>query len=174
MRKESNTKHKFNIMDAIVILLILVCIISIVWRSVSIKESYQPKEYLLYFEIDDIKNSSYAFFDGHFGENVRIKDSGEILGTLGDNFKRGEAIHTYTENMDGDVTNNQYYHPEASEDLSFSYERCSISGYIVVSGEMTKDGFLINDKTLLIAGQEIKVVTEYIETTIRIVSIEKK
>lgn len=174
MRKESTKKYRFNIMDVIVILLVLLCIVSIVLRSVSIKESYKPKEYLVYFEIDDIKNSSYAFFEGHSGENVRIKDSGELLGTLGSEFTRGVAIHTYTENKDENIADKQYYHPEASEDISFSYERCSISGYIVVSGEMTRDGLLINDKTLLLPEQVLNIVTEHIETTIKIVSIEQK
>lgn len=170
VRKETTKKIKINIMDIFVILVAVVCIVTVVLSATSSKKRYEQKQYQLYFQIDDIKSSSYSFFEGHEGENVRIKSSGEFLGTLGAEFSRGAAIYTYNENGD----NKQYYYPESSGDTSFSHERCSINGFIVLSGEMTKDGFLVNDQTLISLNQEIEIVTEYIQVTIRVISIEEK
>ena len=129
MRKEQVKKHKINVMDILIILLTLVCITSIVLRATSNNNEYQPKEYRVYFEIDDIRSSSFTYFEGHSGDTVRIKSSGKILGTLGDEFVRGVAVHTYTETMDdGTVVTKQATHPAPESGALYTQERCSISG----------------------------------------------
>lgn len=177
MRKENIKKYKINVIDILVILLALVCITSIAWRSVSIKEAekiYGNQEYRLYFQIDNIKSSSYSFFDGHSGETVRMKDGGAILGALGSEFVRGIAIHTYTESEDGNQTEHKHYYPESTNDSVYSADRCSISGYIVISGKLTDKGFLLNGNIPLAPNQILDVVTEHIETSIEIIDIVEK
>ena len=174
MRKENTKKHKINLMDVLVILLALACIGTIAARAVitnSNKENYELKEYLLYFQIDDIKSSSYDSFDGHFGETVRIKDSDRILGTLGAEFTRGIAIHTYTENIDGNIVETKYYHPEAQGNGLGSEERCSISGYIVVTGKIINNQFLLDDEIPISSDDIIEIITEHIQTSIRVTDI---
>ncbi len=177
MRKENVKKRKINLMDVLVILLALICIGTVVARAVIVdanKEQYEIKEYRLYFQIDDIKSSSFACFDGHSGEIVRIKDSGVILGNLGSEFLRGAAIHTYTENKDGNITETKYYHPESQGDSINPEDRCSISGYIVVQGKTKNNQFLLNDELPLSSNQTLTIVTEHIETSIRITDIVEK
>lgn len=174
MRKETNKNHRFNFMDVLAILLALICITSVIMRAVSIEEpkvTAEVKKYRLYFQIDDIRSSSYAFFDGHEGESVRLKDDNTILGTLGTEFSRGVGIFTYTENVDGNSTDKKYYYPESTNDSFYSEERCSISGYIVVGGEMIENTFWLNNQMILVPEQTLNIVTEHIETTIRIINI---
>ena len=174
MRKETNKNHRFNLMDVIAILLALVCITSIVVRAISIEEpkvTAEVKKYRLYFQIDDIRSSSLAFFEGHEGESVRLKDDNTILGTLGAEFSRGVGIFTYTENVDGNLTDKKYYYPESVDDSFTSEERCSISGYIIVGGDMVDNVFWLNNQKILVPEQTLNIVTEHIEATIRITSI---
>ena len=170
MRRTNTKKFRINIMDIIVVLLAITCVVSIVLRSNFVKESIQPKEYRLCFQIDDIKSSSFAFFDGHEGENVRNKESGQVIGTLDAEFSRDIASYTYNDNG----VEVKYSYPQASEDLSFSHERCSIIGYINLLGEMTNNGFMLEDGTILAENQMLEIVTEHIEVTIKVVSVEVK
>lgn len=170
MRKEHTKKHKINVIDILIILFALICIVSIVARAASTMEAKQlfaPDEYRLYFQIDDIKASSYAFFNGHEGETVRIK-SGGILGTLGNDFSRGAAVHTYTEDKDGTITETKYYHPEPSDETTYSEERCSIKGYISVAGKLVNNALWIDDTNCLLLGQSVQIVTEHISASITV------
>ena len=177
MRKENTKKFRINVVDILVILLALICIATIVVRAINTdaaKEYYDLKEYRLYFQIDDIKSSSYVCFEGHLGETVRVKGSDIILGNLGAEFSRGVAIHTYTENKDGNITETQYYHPEPQNGNQNPEERCSISGYITVRGKMKNNGFWLYDEIQLLPEQILEIITEHIETSIRITSIVEK
>lgn len=177
MRKEATKKYKINIIDILVVLLALVCIVSVVLRFFStreVKEFYASREHLVYFQIDDIRSSSYSFFDGHSGEIVRFKSDGKILGTLGADFSRGVAIHTYNENKDGNIIKTEYYYPEPKDDVSYSEDRCSINGYIIVSGKMVNDVLWIDEETSLSVNQILETTTEHIEMSIRITNVVEK
>lgn len=177
MRKENTKKHKINVIDILVVLLALVCIASIVSRAFSTKEAkelFAPDEYRLYFQIDDIKTSSYAFFDECGGENVRVKSNGKILGVLGEEFSRGVAVHTYTENKDGNITETKYYHPEPKYESAYSEERCSINGYIIVSGKLVNNLLWIDEETYFSVNQTLEIITEHIGTSITVTEIVQK
>lgn len=175
MRKVKDKRHTINIMDIFIILLALVCIFSIVLRARHTKETYVEDEYRLYFQIDDIKSSSYSFFEGHEGEIVRIKDGGQVLGTLGGDFVRGAAVYTYTENgEDGSKVDKSAVYPEAQEGDPYSNERCSVTGYIIVRGNRSANGLFLNGDTYLTANQSLTVLTEHIEVTLRITDILEK
>ena len=179
MKKENNRKHKFNLFDLLVILLVLICATSVVLRYLEApewKEEYSISEYRLYFEIDNIRASSYKYFDDYAGEVVYLNASDEgkiLLGKLGPDMDRGLAIHTYTDSEGGDKT---AHYPEATTDGIYDEARCSIKGYIVVRGRMTNTGFLLNGETRLFM-DEIKmldIVTEHISATIRVTDLVKE
>ena len=174
MRKENVKKHKINVMDILVILLAVICVCSIVARATSNTNVYKAKEYRVYFEIDDIRSSSFTYFEGHEGEAVRLKSNGKILGTLGGDFARGVAIHTYTENMeDGTKITKQATHPLPENGALYTQERCSISGYIVVCGNYLNNGILFEDESFIKCDQELEVVTEHLEVTIRLTGVSE-
>jgi hypothetical protein len=177
MLKDTNKKHKFNFWDLCVILLVIACIVSVVFRyreTVKWKQLYQNDEYRLYFTIDDIKSSSFTFFEDKKGApvNVVINEKTIILGNLGAEFERGRAIYTYTETKeDGTKEEKQFFYPESESGDFCAEERCSISGYIVVSGKFTRKGFMLNGETPLSVGQMLNIYTEHINASIKITEI---
>ncbi len=175
MRKENVKKPKINLMDIVVILLILVCIGSIVLRAVATEEKYSQREYRLHFQIDEIKSSSFEYFDGHSGEIVKIKENGRVIGVLGDEFSRGVAIHTYTEDMeDGTKVEHKVPYPAPKGENGYSEEMCSISGYILVLGNKSNGGIFLDGTLYLEPDQTLEIVTEHITATIRITGVSEK
>lgn len=175
MRKETTKKHRINVIDVIVILLVLVCLISIGSRALLTMDASIPKEYRVYFQIDDIKSSSFAFLNGHEGETVRFKNDGTVLGTLGSDFVCGTAVYTYTENMeDGTSEKKHAFYPGHESNDLYSSDRCSITGYIVVKGKQINGKLLVNDEVFIAPNLTLDVITEYIETSLRITNIVEK
>ncbi len=180
MRKENKRKFKFNIFDLLIILLVLICSTSVVLRYLEAPEwkaEYSLSDYRLYFEIDNIRASSYKYFGENEGESVYMKTSDNdkiFLGKLGSEMERGLAIYTYTDSEDG--SDKIAYYPEPNTDGIYDEARCSIKGYIVVRGRMTNTGFLLNGETRLFM-DEIKaldIITEHISATIKVTDLLKE
>ncbi len=173
MRKERTKAYRINFMDILVIFLVLACLINVFVRAWTTQQLRQEKDYNVYFQIEDIKASSYSFFDGHAGEAVR--SNGKILGTLGADFSRDVAIYTYTENMEGKEGEVAHaYYPAFGDGGVASEEKCSIRGNIVVNGAMSGHGIFLDDDAYLTVGQTINIETEYIKATIKITDISEK
>ena len=179
MRKENKRNFKFNIFDLVIILLVLVCATSVVLRYLEApewKEKYSISDYRLYFEIDDIKASSYKYFSENAGKTVYMKTSDNekiLLGKLGPDMERGLAIYTYTDSED--ESDKVAYYPESNSDSIYDEARCSIKGYIVVKGRMTNTGFLLNGETRLFMDEitTLDIVNEYISNTIKVTDLVK-
>ena len=174
MRKESIKKFRINIMDILVILLILVCIGSIVFRAIATKDSFPTKEYSVRFVVEDIKSSSYSYFGGHGGEMVRLAKDGAELGYFGSSFSQGTAVHTYTVEKDGKKETKQAIYPTFTDNDINSQQRCSIIGEILVEGNMGENGVFVNGEYYLAPGMLVEIQTENIRTFIKIVDIEGK
>ena len=174
MRKETTKKFRINIMDILVILLILVCIGSIVFRAIDTKDSFPTKEYVVRFVVEDIKSSSYSCFDGHGGEMVRLANDGTVLGYLGSSFSQGGAVHTYTVEKDDKKETNQANYPMFTTNDLYSHQRCSINGEIVVKGNMGKNGVFVNGEHYLAPNMLVEIQTENIKTFIKIIDVEEK
>lgn len=178
MRKERKKEFRINVMDILVILLAIVCIVSISLRIWQTKDMYSQKEYEVYFCIDDIRYSSYEFFNGHGGDTVRTSD-GQILGTLGNNSVYGAPFATYTvDKMHGIVIPSQPSKDQSEGDNAPGEERCSIAGSIIVCGRMSgKDKshsvFLDGDKYIE-KGSTVDIKTEYIQASVKILDIIEK
>lgn len=179
MQKKNKPKGKFNFFDFFVIGLILLCIVSFSFRALTIPEwedKYHDKSYRLYFEIDDIRSSSFAFFENNANESVYlINAEGEkiYLGTLGNEIERGRAFKTVSEvNSETLQTEiKKYYYPESDDDSLYSESRCSIKGYIDVLGKVTDTAFLMSDRVSIFFGDEIEIATEHITAIIKVTGI---
>ena len=153
----------------------MLCIVSIALRAIQVtywKEKYHDKNYRLYFEIDNIKSSSFTFFEDKADESVYVVAAdGErtFIGTLGDELERGRAFKSVSEiNPETQETEiKKYYYPESDDNL-YGDGRCSIKGYIDVFGKVTKSSFLLGGKPLIHFGDEIKIETEHISVVVRI------
>ena len=174
MRKESVKRFKINVMDILVILLILVCIGSIVFRAVVIKDSFPTKEYYVRFVIEDIKSSSYSCFDGHGGETVKFSKDGTVLGYLGSSFSQGTAVHTYTVEKDEKQETKRAMYPTFTDNDVYSQQRCSVIGELVVSGIRGKNGVFVNGEHYIAPEMLVEIQTENIKTSIKIIDIEEK
>ena len=182
MRRENTKKFKINVMDILVILLVLVCIASIVFRSVVTKDTFPTKEYSVHFIIEDIKASSYSYFEGHEGEAIRLTKDGKVLGHLGSLFSQGSAVHSYTVEYtvekDGEEKVEKEtkcaFYPMFTDSSVYSQQRCSIMGEFVVIGNMGKNGVFVNGESYLAPEMLVEIQTENVKALIKIINIEEK
>lgn len=162
-------RRRFNVIDAIIIILVLLCIASIIYRfdlidGVAVSDNNE--EYRIYFEIEDIRNTSVASLVP--GDTVRNAKTNEKIGAFDEIVQNIPALATY--NNDGE----EIYFPPENEENKYDETRYYVTGYITVSGRMTENGFLLNGNTYIAANSELSIATEHIETTIKVLDIIKK
>lgn len=167
--KTENRKGRFNVIDVFLILLALLCIFSVVYRATDIDTNLKGrnlKEYRVYFKVDDIRSSSLGYFVA--GDNVRIKQNNKTFGTLDGIVQYVPAVGAYNENG-GEV-----FYPNIDKPTVYNDTRYSLVGYITVRGEMKDGGFMLGGEQYLSSNSTLEIVTERIQTTIRIISITEK
>ena len=64
--------------------------------------------------------------------------------------------------------------PTVDKPTIYNDTRYSLSGYVTVRGEMTEYGFLLNGDTYISSNSTLDIISEHIETTIRIIDIIEK
>jgi hypothetical protein len=169
MISNKNKKAKFNAIDVLIILLILACIASVVYKAF-FAESVAPEsdleEYRIYFKVDDIKSTSVAYFVP--GDNVRLTSNDESFGTLESIGQILLAVGAYNEN------GGEIYYPDVEDQTIYNDTRYSLTGYILVKGVITDKGFLLNGTTYIAPNTELEIVTQHLKTCIKIVSINAK
>ena len=167
MISNNGKKVKFNATDVLIILLILACIASVCYKAF-FAESLAPEsdlsEYRIYFKIDDIKSTSLAYFVP--GDNVRLTSSDEKVGMLEGIVQSLLAVGAYNDNGE------EVFYP--SIDKSNDETRYSVYGNITVKGKMTDGGFLLGGERYIAPNSTLAIITEHIETEIKIISIIEK
>ena len=166
MNSESKNT-KFNIMDALIIILVLACICTVVFRALEIENVSSAKdldEYVVYFKVDNIRSSSLQYFVE--GDTVRIKSTNKVLGTLDEIVQHVPAVGAYNDNGE------EVFYP--SDDDVEGETRYSVYGNITVWGKMTDEGFLLDSEKFLAPNSTWAIITEHIETEIKIISIIEK
>ncbi|MBR2432016.1 MAG: hypothetical protein IKB23_03780, partial [Clostridia bacterium] len=137
--KVNDSRRRFNVMDAIIVILVLLCIVSIIYRFDfidGIGVSDNSEEYRIYFEIEDIRNTSVASLVP--GDTVRNAKTNEKIGVFDEIVQNIPALATY--NNDG----KEIYFPPENAENKYDETRYYVTGYITVSGRMTENGFLLN------------------------------
>ena len=169
MKNDNKITSKFNIMDAIIIVLILACLTSIIFRAMNIddiRKGTDLEEYRVYFKIDDIKSTSVDYFIS--GDTVRLKTGNVVLGTLEGIVQNIPAVGAYNEN------GQEIFYPDFSDQTVSNDTRYSVSGNIIVKGKMTDNGFLLGGDTYLMPNTELSIVTEHIDVSVKVISITPK
>lgn len=169
MNGESRRKGKFNAIDAFLILLVIVCIVSVVYRYLTLEEvsvDATLKEYVIHFKVGEVSGTSLKYFKT--GDTFRIRSSGVRLGVLDGIQQHVPAVGAYNKN------GAKIYYPALEEETIYNTSYYSAVGYITVKGKMTSEGFLLNGTTYLTANDELCVTSEHIETVIRVMSITEK
>lgn len=169
LKSNEDRRGRFNVMDALIILVVLLCVAGIIYRSnlidgVGISDTNE--EYRLYFEIEDVRNTSVNSLVP--GDTVRLVSSNEKIGTFEEIVQNIPALATYNEDGKG------IYYPPESEENKYDETRYYVTGYISVSGRMTETGFLLNGKTYIASNSDLQIITEHIQVTVKVVNIIKK
>ena len=157
MIKKQEKKLKFNIVDAIVLLLALLCIFTIVSRAFVIGDKYTTdySAYTVYFEIDEDDIATTSLHLWASGMSVRTFDGYEI-GIL-DGELTVEKREEYTDN-----------------DTEAKEEHVYLCGKVLANVVLTEDGFVLNSGIPIAINEEIEIVTENVRTIIKVLSIEKR
>ena len=169
MNTEKSKAYKFNIMDTLIVVLLIICLISVFLRAFEIKNVTSGvglEEYTINFKVENIRSSSLEYFVS--GDSVRIKQSNKILGTLEGVAQHLPAVGAYTD--DG----REVFYPDIESEELKNETRYSLVGSITVRGKMTDGGFLLNGDTYLAPNSVLHVVTEHVETDIKIIGIFEK
>lgn len=164
---QTSRKSRFNVMDAFIILIVLLCIASLVYRYGLIDRigvNNNLEEYTIQFKIEDISSRSKdALVEG---DVITMTDTDEKIGSM-------EKLTSVTPSiaMYSDKDNPVYYPEDTDNPNNTKYE---VNGSISVKGIMTDKGFMLNGKTYIAPNSDLKISTEHIETTIKVIGINAK
>lgn len=164
---QTSRKSRFNVMDAFIILIILLCIASLVYRYGLIDRigvSNNLEEYQIQFKIENISsNSKNAIIEG---DVITLTGTDEKIGTMDKLTSTTPAIAMYADK------DTPVFYPEDTDNPGNT--RYEVNGSISVKGMMSDKGFMLNGKTYVAPNSELKISTEHIETTVKIIGINAK
>ena len=162
-QNEKRSERKFNVIDAFIIILALLCILGIVFRSqvaefIGVEKNVE--EYELSFVVSEIRYTSNKYFQA---ESEVYLDSGNLLlGTIEGNCTFLPA-EVYVDGPDG-VPVKINCPPDTYID---------VSGIIKCLGIEKDGGFYLGGTYYIAPGSQLKVHTEMINFVITVLEISK-
>ena len=155
-------KSKFNVIDLIIILFIILAAVGIFMRynlADQINLNAQGDTFEVEFEIRDIQEASQRYFRPGVSfyitiESIKIGEITEILDV------RNPAIWN-SEDWHGNIIKTE------------RPGRIDVIGVFTAKGRTTKDGYMLNGNSFVAPGKEFLVHTGEIEGNIRIRSVKK-
>ena len=168
--KKDNKKARFNVIDALIILLVLAIAVGMFFRAHIVEKLWadtQSTDYVISFSIDDIRYTTPTYIN--VGDKVYFADSGELLGEFISESDNVNALNItpaskYFTDSDGNVV--EVFYPDGES-------RVDAKGRIQCKGYYSNDGgFSIDGRNYLAPGQSINVKTELVSVTINIMSID--
>ena len=170
MKNNENIKKvkapKFGVLDAVIILLVIVIILSVYFRYNIVQwlsNSTDLKEYTISYTIDDVRYTTPNYIN--IGDKVYFADSGDDFGTLVNVAENMGALNIapasqlFTDSK-GNII--EVFYPN-------SETRVSAIGKLICTGRYSDDGsFFVNGSTFIASGQYVKINTPYATVTIRI------
>ncbi len=162
-KEKRRSERRFNIIDLFIIILVLLCVVGVYFRSriaewVGIEKSLE--EYSICFEVSEIRYTSGKYIAA--GNEVYIQGSGIYLGTIEGNCTILPA-EMYVENSNGDQIAVNY--PKDT--------RVDVSGQISCMGITKSDGFYLGGTYSLSPGTTVNVYTEMLNFSFTITDIIK-
>lgn len=166
----SDTKRKirFNILDAVVVLLIAVLVIAYVMRSnlfnstLAISESVGME---VSVRVEDVRDFTVSAFS--VGDNIYDRETGNLLGTITDI----TANPSYkTVELDGSQTEDGASRAERLENPG----RYNLYITFVGTGKISEEGAYINGNKLVAPNSGLAISTQKVITDGRIVSVTEK
>ena len=161
MSEKTNAKRRFNLIDAIIIVLVILCIVGIYFRSQItqwIGIDRQLSEYKMTFKVSEIKYTSERYLAS--GKRIYLDTPAMELGTIDGNCTVSPA-ETYIEQTDGSLIVAQY--PKDTY--------IDVMGSIKCSGTQREDGFYLAGSYSIAPGMKINVHTEMLDFVITVIDI---
>ena len=178
MKKERKKKQsedavapRFNALDAVIILLILVSIVGIYFRFnvLDLLTERDQQEYYVSFSIENIRYTTPNYIN--IGDSIFLADDGKELGVLvaesEDMANIGLSITPASELfMNENGVMEEVFYPN-------SESRVDAKGRMLCRGSYSEDGgLLIGGIHHVSAGQELCVYTELVSVTITVLDVE--
>ena len=162
-QSEKRSARKFNVIDLFIIILVLLCVLGIVFRSqisewIGVEKNVE--EYKLSFEVSEIRYTSDKYFQA--GSKVYIDSGNALLGTIDGNCTILPS-EVYVEGPDGV--------PVKVNCPKDTY--IDISGVIKCLGIEKDGGFYLSGTYAIAPGSQLKVHTEMINFIITVTEISK-
>lgn len=159
IKKRSNTR--FNILDFLIVLIVLLCILSLVARYTTVLEkigiSDGLKPYEISFTVKDLRYTTPSFF--HIDDKVYLQDHAKTyMGSLLSRESGSTDALTIT-------LSSQYVQSEAGFVSAYYAENTfvDVSGRILCEGTMEDDGyFLLGGAVYVAEGQVLSVCTDFV------------
>ncbi len=168
--KKANKKAHFNVIDALIILLVISVAVGVFFRARIAEKLWaqtQSSDYVVSFSIEDIKYTTPTYIN--VGDEVYFADNGELLGEFISESDNVNALNItpaskYFYDSNGNVV--EVFYPDGES-------RIDAKGRILCKGYYAQDGgFSVDGRHYLAPGQSISVRTELVSVTINIMSIE--
>lgn len=168
--EKKNSPH-FNVLDAIIILLVILVIVGIYFRYNIIdflNDSRNKADYAISYTVKDIRYTTNNYV--HVGDTLYFADSGDSFGALlncepnnQEPWNKSPASQHFTISS-GEVVEAFYPNDES---------RIDAKGRLLCEGYYSEDGgFLLDGDTYIAPGQTISVRTELVSFVINVTSIE--
>lgn len=168
MNTQNEKKNRLGALDIFIILAVVVCIVSIGWRYISIKDdstnnSVSLDNYIVSFDVYNIRKSSADNYL-EVGTEFFIDDGDAFFGTLREQISILDAEKFYT-TSNGEVV-------RVAGTGTGEQDRVDFKGTMNCSGVMNENGsFLLNGNLYLGIDKEIKLYTKYLSVSIKITGI---
>ena len=185
MKNNKNTEKKspaasrfrFNVIDVLIIVMVLVCIGGVVLRYTvldEVKLGGEMKDYYITFTVSDISYAQLSHIVQAKDETeshdnwVYLSDGITKLGALTAVGEQNKESFVY-KNDKGESISAVYSDRESDEDVPWS-----LTGKILCRGRYSKNGgFLLNGKQFISPNTELDVYMKYCDFTLKIVDISE-
>ena len=163
MIKKQEKKLRFNIVDALVLLVAILCIATVVNRAMVINDRYTDIEYSEYTVKFSIENT----------------DNDVMFATMIASIKSGDNVNKLSEEEQKSPVENEndivlYSLGKIDGALTFDDEKNSAIGFITVKGIMTVKGIELPNGEYIVAESSHKIGTPTAKGTITILELFEK
>lgn len=162
--EENTSRKKFNMIDVLIIVLVILCVVGIYFRSHIMQWvgiDTQIKDYSITFQVSEIRASSEKYFAA--GERIYLDSPEMSFGVIDGNCSVTPAEKFIT-TADGIITSVTY--PEATY--------VDVVGSVKCEGAFrSEEGFYLEGSYLITPGMTLKVHTEKLDFVITVVNIEE-
>ena len=158
------TRFRFNVIDALILLVALAFVIGLAFRignirSLSSTEGLQS--YDVYFSVTNLASTTEDYLD--VGDSLVLADNRMVLGTLS--------------KIDPATPSVFYSHGGEGEIVEVSYPsdtRIDLTGVILSHGVMSERGYLLNGTTYIAPGMSYTVQSERVDFVLTITKIVER